>query len=282
MPRITKRAIDVLIVAGAPVVVRDDEVRGFGARMNANGSVSYFVEYRAGRGRDFPVRRIVLGRHGSLTPEQARELAKRTLARVLAGEDPAEERAARRKEMTVGDLLQHALASHWEPKSKTSTARNFRGMIERTLIPEFGTMKLSALRRSDVRTWHAKQTHRPRQANLDLAILRKALSIAVGDELIEENVATGIKPHPERRRDRVPTDNEMCAEFLEAIDSVAIRPQAALLFQLLDLHRLSSLVSGGLRSGHGSTCRAEYFGSLTPLQRLVPEQSRSQALCRRS
>lgn len=66
----------------------------------------------------------------------------------------------------------------------------------------------------------------------DLAILRKALSIAVGDELIEENVAMGIKPHPERRRDRVPNDDEMRA-VLEAIDSVAIRPQAALLFKLL-------------------------------------------------
>ena len=34
-----------------------------------------------------------------------------------------------------------------------------------------------------------EQTHRPRQANLDLAILRKALSLAVGDGLIKENVA---------------------------------------------------------------------------------------------
>ena len=230
MAKITKRTVDALIASGG--IIRDDEVRGFGARLNANGTISYFVEFRAGRGRGFPVRRVVLGRHGALTPEQARELAKRTLARVLAGEDPAAERAARRKEMTVGDLLRHALASHWEPKSKSSTARNFRGMIERTLIPEFGTMKLSALRRADVRTWHAIQTHRPRQANLDLAILRKALSIAVGDELIEENVAMGIKPHPERRRDRVPNDDEMRA-VLEAIDSVAIRPQAALLFKLL-------------------------------------------------
>ena len=65
-----------------------------------------------------------------------------------------------------------------------------------------------------------------------MAILRKALELAVGDGLIKENVAYGIQPHPERRRDRVPTDNELAA-VLDALDAAAIRPQAALLIRLL-------------------------------------------------
>jgi integrase len=221
-----------LIATGVPDAVRDDVVEGFGARLNANGSVSYLLEFRAGRGRAFPVRRIVLGRHGSLTPEQAREMAKKTLARVLNGNDRSAERAARKKEMTVADLLHHAIATHWRPKKKPSTAKNFEGMIKRTLIPEFGSKRLSDLQRSHIRTWHAKQSHRPRQANLDLAILRKALSIAFGDGLIVENVAIGIPPHLERTRDRVPTDEEMGA-VLDALDTAVIRPQSALLFKLL-------------------------------------------------
>ncbi len=232
MAKISKRTVDALIASGAPGVIRDDDVRGFGARLNANGSVSYLVEYRAGRGRGFPVRRVVLGRHGALTPDQARDLAKKNLARVLAGDDPAAERTASRKEMTVGDLLRHALATHWEPKKKQSTATNFRGMIERTLIPEFGAMKLSALKHAHVRAWHSRQTHRTRQANLDLAILRKALSIALSERLVEANVAMGVEPFPERRRDRVPTDDELAA-VLDALDVATIRPQAALLFKLL-------------------------------------------------
>ena len=141
MGKITKRTVDALIASGSSKPMRDDDVRGFGARLNADRSVSYFVEFRAGRGRAFPVRRIVLGRHGALTPEQAREMAKKNLARVLSGADPAAERTASRKEMTVGDLLHHALATHWEPKKKASTAKNFRGMIERSLIPEFGAIE---------------------------------------------------------------------------------------------------------------------------------------------
>jgi integrase len=107
-------------------------------------------------------------------------------------------------------------------------------MMHRTLIPEFGSKRLSELKRTDVRLWHAKQTHRPRQANLDLAILRKALSLAVADELIGDNPAKGITPHPEKARDRVPTDDELRAVW-SAIDEAPIRDSARTLFKLLAL-----------------------------------------------
>jgi len=233
MARISKRTIDALIASGVPGdVIRDDDVKGFNARLNEDRSVSYRVEYRAGRGRGFPVRRVVLGKHGQLTPDQARSLVKNMLAAVLAGNDPAAERANRRKEWTVADLLRHALATHWRVKAKPSTIKNFASTIEHALIPEFGAKRLSELTRSQIRGWHARQANRTRQANLDLAILRKALNLAVGDGLVKENVATGIQLHPERRRDRVPTDQELAA-VLNALDAAPIRPQAALLFRLL-------------------------------------------------
>ena len=189
MPKISKQTIDKLMASGAVgKPIRDDHVKGFQARLNKDGSVSYSVEYRPGRGRVFLVRRVVLGKHGQLTPDQARSLAKTTLAAVLGGNDPAAERSNRQKETTVADYLRHALATHWRPKAKPSTAKNFEGMIERTLIPEFGPQRLSEVKRADVRGWHARQTHRPRQANLDLAILRKAFNLAVSDGLIKENI----------------------------------------------------------------------------------------------
>ena len=124
------------------------------------------------------------------------------------------------------------LRTHWRVKAKPSTIKNFTSTIEHALIPQFGATRLSGFSRSQIRGWHARQTHRTRQANLDLAILRKAISLAVGDGLIEQNVVTGIQLHPERRRDRVPTDNELSA-VLKALDTAPIRPQAALLFKLL-------------------------------------------------
>ena len=161
------------------------------------------------------------------------------LARVLAGDDPAAERANRRREMTVADLLRHTLATHWRVKAKPSTIKNFASTIEHSLIPEFGVKRLSELTRSQIRGWHARQTHRPRQANLDLAFLRKALNLAVGDELIKENVASGIQPHPERSRDRIPSDQELAA-VLDALDAAAVRPAGRPAVQALVVHRLSN------------------------------------------
>jgi integrase len=159
-------------------------------------------------------------------------LATEMLGRVVPRATPAADRAAPRKEMTVAALLRRAVENHWKAKRKPGTAKGFERAIERTLIPEFGAKRLSELRRADIRQWHASQTHRPRQANLDLAILRKALSLAVADGQVAENAATLIPGHRERARDRIAMDDEMRA-ILEAVDSSPIRPQAALLFKLL-------------------------------------------------
>jgi integrase len=232
MAKITAGTVDVLMESGAPGVIRDGDLTGFAVRRNVNGTASYYVEFRAGRGRRFPVRRIVLGRHGRLTPDEARMLATDMLKRVVPAIVPAADRAAPRKEMTVAALLRRAVEDHWKAKRRPGTAKGFERAIERVLIPEFGAKRISELRRADIRQWHASQTHRPRQANLDLAILRKALSIAVADGLIAENAAALIPGHLERARDRIATDDEMRA-VLEAVDSSPIRPQAALLFKLL-------------------------------------------------
>ena len=160
MAKITKRFVDGLGDEIAGRIVRDDELAGFGVRRNGDGSATYLVEYRAGRGRGFPTRRLSLGRHGALTPNQARQEARQVLARVARGEDPAADRTARKMDLTVRDVLLLALEQHWKPKRRPSTAKVFGEMVHRTLIPQFGAVRLSELTRVQVRSWHAKQGHR--------------------------------------------------------------------------------------------------------------------------
>ena len=96
-------------------------------------------------------------------------------------------------------------------------------------------MRLPELTRAQVRAWHARQGHRPRAANHELAVLRKALSLAISEGLLKgENPAKGIALHPENARDRVPTDDELRAIW-RSIDETPIRPAARLLFKLLAL-----------------------------------------------
>jgi integrase len=251
MPGINKRAIDALIARRERAILRDDELRGFACRLNRNGSVSYYIEYRAGRGRRFPVRRFVIGRHGPFTPDEARQRAKTLLAQVACGRDPARELALRQSEPTIRDLLVDTLERHWRPKSKASTVKSFEDIINGRLIPTFGGVHVSDLRRADVRKWHSGLKGIPVRANRSLAVLRKALSFALADELIPVNPAFGIKPHREIARDRVPSDTEIRALW-RACEDPRIST-AGKLFRLLLLT--------GCRSGELRTARREWLVS---------------------
>ena len=76
--------------------------------------MSVDVQYRVGTRS----RRLSLGAHGVLTPEQARGLAIQALGRVRAGDDPAGERKLRRSAITVkelADLYAGGLNLAWDP-----------------------------------------------------------------------------------------------------------------------------------------------------------------------
>src|SRR6516162_3696520 len=102
--RITKRLVDSLELNGADVFVWDDSLIGFGVRVQPTGAKSYVVKYRVGSGRGAPTRRMTLGRVGTLTPDEARALARRTLGAVAHGSDPAALKAAERRASTLLDL----------------------------------------------------------------------------------------------------------------------------------------------------------------------------------
>ncbi len=95
--RITKRLVDNLNPTEADYFVWDDTLIGFGVRVQPTGAKSYVAKYRAGSGRGAPTRRVTLGRVGTLTPDEGRTLARKTLAAVAHGGDPAAQKAAQRR-----------------------------------------------------------------------------------------------------------------------------------------------------------------------------------------
>src|SRR5688500_8454786 len=77
-------------------------VTGVGARRQRSDAVSFVLVYRTREGRQ---RWHTIGRFGSpWTPEEARREAKRLLGVVAAGGDPAGQRQADRRAITVGGL----------------------------------------------------------------------------------------------------------------------------------------------------------------------------------
>jgi hypothetical protein len=92
--RITKRTVDSLRPTDKDSYVWDLELAGFGVKITPTGRKVYLVQYRIG-GRKGRCRRVTIGPHGPLTPDQARAEARRLLGAVAVGQDPAGARDCR-------------------------------------------------------------------------------------------------------------------------------------------------------------------------------------------
>ena len=100
--RLTKKAVvDARPVPGKVWFLWDKELRGFGYKIEGAGTKSFILQYRNSEKRK---RRIVLGRFGVITIEQARDEARIMLGDVARGLDPAEDKQAARDGVTVGQL----------------------------------------------------------------------------------------------------------------------------------------------------------------------------------
>jgi integrase len=212
--KIGKRVVDAIGPGDGERFIWDSELSGFGVRVRPSGAASYIVLYRHGSGRSAPRRRVTLASVGTITPDEARRLARVTLADAAKGLDPAAVKAKRRKEETIGDLCDRYLKEHVAAHNKASTAEFAERQVDVHIRPEFGKTKIGDLRRSDVKRWHslvgAKRGHYA--ANRALAVLRKILSLAVADwELVPVNVASGIPMFPETKRAAFGTDADLKA-----------------------------------------------------------------------
>jgi Arm DNA-binding domain len=137
MPKITKRLVDRLQPddAGRDVFqwdAGDGALKGFGVRVKPSGVASYFVQYRNQEGR---TRRLVLGRVGELTPDEARALAADKLKGVRKGADPSADRHVARTALTVAELCDLYLADAGE-RVKASTLAMDRSRIECHVKPQ--------------------------------------------------------------------------------------------------------------------------------------------------
>jgi integrase len=217
----------------------DGELLGFGLRVLPSGVKSYVAKYRLGPGRRAPVRRVTIGKHGKLTADAAREEARKILADVVRGDDPAGERTRLRRELTVGELADRYIVEHVRLHNKPSTAVEFERLVNTRIKPAFGSRRIGSLARSDVKAWHTALRGSPYAANRALAVLRKMFSLAVKEwELVDENPALGVKMFRETKRERFASDSDLAriGRWLsEAQKSGSVHPSFALAVNLLAL-----------------------------------------------
>lgn len=205
--------MDRLKPATTEFFVWDASLAGFGVRVQPTGVMSYVVKYRAGSGRGAPTRRMTLARIGTLTPDEARVLARKTLGSVAHGADPATQRAADRQAATITETVRVFLADHAKAKRAERTADSYRDILERLVLPELGTRKADKVTTADIHRLHRKLRNRPAQANKTVRVLSSLFTFAAKTRLVPEgfNPCRGIEKYPEQGRERYLSIKELNA-----------------------------------------------------------------------
>jgi integrase len=212
--RIMKRTVDALKPARLRYVAWDTDLPGFGVRVGSTGGKTYVFKYRVGGGRSGRMRWGVIGPHGALTPDQARDVAQRWAAEVAAGGDPAGEKIAKRKAPTVAELMSEYLASHVAVKNKGSTRAYVANLVNKMILKDgLARLKVADVNEGDIARFHARLAKTPTTANRALAAISTAFSLAEtwGYREKHSNPARSIEKFREVARDRYLTPAEFAA-----------------------------------------------------------------------
>lgn len=251
--KLTKRVVESAEVRESDYMLWDSEVGGFGLRVFASGRKSYLIQYRNAAGR---TRRLTLGKHGVLTPDEARRQARARLAEASQGADPSASRKDYAHAPTVADLCERFMTEHVARRCKPSTIKEYRRNVDLFIKPALGTLKARDVTRRHVADLHARHHHIPYQANRTLGVLSALFNKAEEWGVREDgaNPCRHVKKYPETKKERFLSADEV-KRLLATLDARA----AAGLENPFFVAGIKLLLFTGARLGEIQTARWEYL-----------------------
>lgn len=237
---ISKRVVDAAEPGPKPYFVWDEKLSGFGLKVTPAGGKTYVYQYRVadpGKVRETTPARYTIGKHGNLTPDQARKRAQELAAMVEAGIDPREDEADKRKARDEAkrkaaekarlesDLAFCRMADLWldhyevEKERRPSSVRQARLVVENHLRPVLGDKPMPLITRADLQpildAVPVKQKAMRRTVFSYSSVL---FGWAAGRNDISHNPLTDmVKPPAPKARDRVLTDEELVEVWKAAL-----------------------------------------------------------------
>jgi integrase len=209
--------------------VWDDALPGFGLKVTPSGRKVYVMQYRvAGLGRRAFARRVTLGEHGTLTPDEARKLARRELGRVAQGSDPAAERSRWKTASTVAEVGTAYLDDVRARRASDAADYERRRLWDKHVVPVIGSKLVAKVTAVDVRRLHRAMHETPYLANRVVGLLRSVFAFAGKEGLrpVHDNPAMGVDPYPEENRERFLTPDEFrrLGEALDRAETIGLLP----------------------------------------------------------
>lgn len=218
----------------------DENLTGFGVRISGRtGKKTFVVRYRANGRR----RRMSLGNFQRVSLAEAREEAKRVLAKSDLGEDPAAERES------DGDTTFKALADEVMEargrKTRESTHKDRLRKLNQELLPAWGKRPVSTITRRDVVDLVEGIANRgaPVHANRVLSLIHLIFNDGIrrGFPTLEANPAHLVEPPGEENsRDRYLTREEIKAVW-KALEEETPLTRTAFKLALLTAQRIGAI-----------------------------------------
>ena len=211
----------------------DKSLPGFGLCIHPSGRKVWIVQTRI-EGRS---RRIVIARHGEMELAEARRRARDMLARIRAGDNPADDIQREKKTPTFREFADKYLRRcepHWKPSGR----KTVRIYLKARILPAFGRMPLDRIGPEDVAAWFdAASRDRPGAANRAFEILRAMMFRAEEWGLRERgsNPCLGIAKNPRKKLARF-LDTDELGRLGRALDARETQwPEAVAAIRLLAL-----------------------------------------------
>ncbi len=220
---LTKATLDSLRPGANRREVPDGHTRGLYIVLQTTGVAGWAVRYRlAGRSR-----KLTLGPYPEIDLKAARDMARKALARIAIGADPAAEKqikkaaAQRPADDLVDAVVEQFIRRHVRP---LKSAREAERLLRREILGPWTGRRLTEITRRDVHKLIDGVLDRPAPvlANRVRTHLKRFFGWAVERDIVQSSPVDSVRmPTTETPRDRVLDDDELKALWteLEALGS---------------------------------------------------------------